>query len=59
MGIRPGLNGGSGNTDHRLTTCSICGCGIFDRQDRVWSTRPLGLVHADCQPAKTTTGGKP
>lgn len=39
----------SGRTgDQRVTTCSVCRCGIFTGQARVWSTSPMGLVHTGC-----------
>lgn len=34
--------------EHRITTCSACGLGIYRNQARRWSRQPLGLVHDDC-----------
>lgn len=35
-------------TDRRQTSCKVCRHGIFESQARVWSRRPLGLVHTEC-----------
>lgn len=38
--------------DNRVTTCSECRRGIFQDQERVWSS--TGLVHAGCDETKNT-----
>lgn len=61
MGIETSATGRNANTgvDRRQTSCSVCGCGIFAGQERVWSRNPLGLVHAWCATSTATTGGTP
>lgn len=51
--FKPSLapTGKSAATDQRQTSCKICRYGIYQDQERVWSMRPLGLVHAWCAPA--------
>lgn len=46
-----GLTGDGRMTDQRETCCSACGRGIFAGKPRVWSRKPLGLVHPECLPA--------
>ena len=56
MGIRPSApNLKTSGGDRRQTTCSACRFGIFEDQPRVWSRKPLGLIHEWCasQPAVT------
>lgn len=58
VGIKPtvkpmgGIN--PGNSDQRLTTCKVCGFGIFHHEPRQWSQKPLGLVHTRCAPKEAT-----
>jgi hypothetical protein len=50
--VKPTDPRGNGSNRYQ-TTCNVCGFGIFDWQDRVWSTgRTLGLVHAWCTQPK-------
>lgn len=34
--------------EHRQTTCKVCLAGIYVDQPRVWSRKPMGLLHAEC-----------
>lgn len=59
MGLKPIVTlagGGKGAADQRQTTCSVCGYGIYEGQKRVWSRKPLGLVHAECTPQEANHG---
>ncbi|MEV7264681.1 hypothetical protein AB0N38_14125 [Micromonospora aurantiaca] len=44
------LNGTtSGNLgNHYLSTCKLCPLGVFDRQPKVWLTKPMGWSHQEC-----------
>lgn len=47
MGLGTG-RGQSRMTDLRETVCTICRCGIFRGQPRIFSRNPLGLIHEAC-----------
>jgi len=46
-----GLGATKGNLSHdqRLSTCNVCGLGVFHRQVWVWCRDPMGIVHAACK----------
>lgn len=58
MGVKPSITNGvrSGGSDKREGHCKICRRGIFEGEPRVWSRRPLGLVHTGCAGEVATRG---
>ena len=38
-----------GGQDAKITTCKICGYGVFRGQEWRWSQVPLGIVHLACR----------
>ena len=52
MGIKPSISAvsGSGVRDRVVAICKICRHGITEDAPRLWSRKPLGLVHTDCAP---------
>lgn len=49
--VRSSLNGGSrkiGHSGKHVSKCKLCPNMILVSDDRIWSTRPIGLVHVEC-----------
>ncbi len=44
------LNGGKHTPRRFAAACKICKLGIYDGDERVWLTDPMGLSHAECVP---------
>jgi hypothetical protein len=35
-------------SNDRVTTCKVCGFGVFKHQSHRWSTSPTGISHNEC-----------
>ena len=38
----------AGLSNAYVSTCKVCGFGVYETQDRQWARRPTGISHTDC-----------
>jgi len=58
MMLSLGITSTKGNMSHHqvLTTCKICGLGVYKGQAWVWCRDPMGMVHTACQSKDSLSG---
>jgi hypothetical protein len=47
MGLRPQAKARN-LTGTYVSQCKVCGQGVYEHDERVWSRKPLGLCHKAC-----------